>query len=37
MTKKEQIIEQWAAGQFKTQAELAKFLEVTTAWCKLIV
>ena len=32
MTKKEQIIEQWASGQFKTQAELAKFLEVTTAY-----
>ena len=32
MTKKEQIIEQWATGQFKTQAELAKFLEVTTAY-----
>jgi len=32
MTKKEQIIEQWASGQFKTQAELAKFLSVTTAY-----
>ncbi len=32
MTKKEQIIEQWASGQFRTQAELAKFLEVTAAY-----
>jgi len=32
MSKKEQIIEQWATGQFKTQAELAKFLSVTTAY-----
>ena len=32
MSKKEQIIEQWATGQFRTQAELAKLLEVTTAY-----
>uniref|UniRef100_A0A6M3JVL3 Uncharacterized protein n=1 Tax=viral metagenome TaxID=1070528 RepID=A0A6M3JVL3_9ZZZZ len=37
MTKKEQIIEQWASGQFKTQAELAKFLSVTTAYVSSVL
>jgi len=32
MSKKQQIIEQWASGQFKTQGELANSLSVTPAY-----